>query len=234
MQNDTCKKEKVLVICSGGLDSVSMALRYIGKAEVLLMSFLYGQKAKKEVEVVRELAKKYADKGTKFQLCDISQLKAIFGDKNQLTNDVSVEDNYAESVVVPLRNALFLQVAIIYAYSHGFDKVVLGSHLDDCELIDGEYAFPDCTPDFFKAFEVAMDLGVFRRDKKVKIETASTLGLHKKDLIRFAAQMDEDILMKTWSCYKGNGDQCGKRDSCRNRKAAFKEAGIIDKTKYEA
>lgn len=221
---------KVLVICSGGLDSVSMALRYLGKDEVALMTFNYGQKATKEMDVVRELAEKYhAD----FRPVDISSLRSIFGKDNQLTNDVAVEDTYKKSIVVPLRNAMFLQVAMVTAYAEGFDKVILGSHLDDCVPVDGEYAFPDCSPEFFKAYEIAMDLGTFRSDKKVQIETASRLGLHKRDLIQFAMEKDPAILAKTWSCYTNGEHQCGHCDSCSNRKAAFKQAGIEDPTIYE-
>lgn len=223
-------KMKILVICSGGLDSVSMALRYIGENEVTLLSFRYGQKATKEIEVPQLLAQKY--EGVKYQEIDISSFSSIFGE-TQLTGKEEVQNSYTPSVVVPLRNALFLQIAMIIAYSQGYDKVVLGSHLDDCTLINGEYAFPDCTPDFFKAFELAMRLGTFRTDKRVEIETASLLGLHKTDLIRQAYQKDSDILFRTWSCYKNGEHQCGACDSCQNRKAAFKAAGIEDKTEYD-
>ncbi|MBR1525129.1 MAG: 7-cyano-7-deazaguanine synthase [Prevotella sp.] len=219
---------KVLVICSGGLDSVSMALRY-AEEETTLMTFLYGQKATHETEIVKKLADKYH---LGFEQMDISSLKAIFGKENQLTNDVQVQEQYQKSVVVPLRNAVFLQIAMTYAYANGFDKVVLGSHMDDCVPVNGEYAFPDCSPAFFKAFELAMDMGTFRFEKHVKIETASLLGLHKSDLIRFAVQKDPDILYQTWSCYENGEHQCGKCDSCRNRKKAFEEALIIDKTEY--
>lgn len=220
---------KVLIICSGGLDSVSMALRYT-EDETTLMTFYYGQKAKREREVVKKLAEKYH---LGFEMMDISSLKSIFGKDNQLTNDVTVEESYQKSVVVPLRNAMFLQVAMVYAYANGFDKVVLGSHLDDCVLVNGEYAFPDCSPAFFKAYELAMDMGTFRGENHVRIETASLLGLHKKDLIHFANGKDKDILKETWSCYKNGERHCGICDSCRNRKKAFVEAGIDDPTDYE-
>lgn len=222
---------KTIIICSGGLDSVSMALRYIGQDEVTLITFNYGQKATNEIGVVEALADKY---NLKMLMVNLSSIRFIFGSQNQLTNDgVAVEGNYKPSIVVPLRNALFLQVAMIYAYANGFDKVVLGSHLDDCIPVDGEYAFPDCSPEFFKAFEFAMDLGTFRKDKKVVVESASRLGLHKADLIRFAMEKDPEIIAKTWSCYKNGECQCGKCDSCRNRRAAFQEAGVEDPTRYE-
>ena len=220
---------KVLVICSGGLDSVSMALRYT-EDETTLMTFNYGQKATKETDVVKKLAEKY---GLGFEMMDISSLKAIFGKDNQLTNDVAVEQTYKKSIVVPLRNAMFLQVAMVYAYANGFDKVVLGSHMDDCVPVNGEYAFPDCSPAFFKSFELAMDMGTFRFEKHVKIETASLLGLHKSDLIKYAHEKDPEMLAATWSCYQNGEHQCGVCDSCRNRKAAFVEAGIEDPTQYK-
>lgn len=208
---------------------MSMALRYVNE-DTTLMTFYYGQKAKRESEVVEKLASKY---NLGFERMDISSLKHIFGKENQLTNDVAVEQGYKKSVVVPLRNAMFLQIAMVYAYSNGFDKVVLGSHMDDCVLVNGEYAFPDCSPAFFKAFELAMDMGTFRGEKHVKIETASLLGLHKTDLIKYAYEKDKDILAETWSCYENGECQCGVCDSCRNRKAAFAAAGVEDMTVYK-
>ncbi len=41
-----------------------------------------------------------------------------------------------------------------------------------------------------------------------------------------------DRVFKTWSCYENYKLHCGKCESCNNRKKAFVEAGIVDKTKY--
>lgn len=222
---------KDLVVCSGGLDSVSMALIKIKEQhEVELMSFNYGQKAQAELGVVKYLAKKY---NLEHNIVDISFMKSIFG-KNQLTNDsIGVENTYEKSVVVPLRNSMFLQVAYIYAVTNNFDNVILGSHLDDCVTVDNHIAFPDCQPVFFKAFQDAMWEGLLPSDKHVKVLSASILGYHKKDLIQKAYVIDKDVLFRTWSCYKSMGKQCGVCDSCQNRKHAFKESGIIDETVYE-
>lgn len=224
--------KKKLVVFSGGLDSTAMSL--IAKNEkdcdVTLMCFNYGQKAAREIDKAREFA---AHQGMKFVFQDISQLKSIFG-KTQLTDtDTDVQGDYRQDVVVPLRNAMFLQIAMIYAYTNGYDEVLLGSHLDDCTEVNGERMFPDCSPEFFKAFQLAMDLGTFRADKKVKIVTASTLGLDKTNLIKLGVQLDADAIYNSWSCYKSNEHQCGQCDSCKNRKAAFEKAGIQDKTIYE-
>lgn len=224
--------KKKLVICSGGLDSISMSILAMKDKDsvVTLLSFDYGQKATEEINRVRDFAKK---NGLQHIVQDISSLKFIFG-KNQLTDDsVGVQNNYNQSVVVPLRNSVFLQIAMVYAYTNGYDEVLLGSHLDDCVEVNGERLFPDCSPEFFKSFELAMDMGTFRKDKKVRIVTPSILGMRKTDLIKLACDIDPESVFNSWSCYKNGDKQCGVCDSCKNRKQAFALAGIEDKTEYE-
>ena len=218
---------KILVICSGGLDSVSMASRY-KEDEVELITFNYGQKGYKEIEIVKELGKII---GAKVKIVDIAFMKNIFGN-NQLSGDIEVKNGYTSSVVVTLRNSMFLQVAMIYAYSNNFDKVILGSHTDDIVEKDGEICYPDCSPIFFEAFEKAMDLGTFKKQKRVIIETASTLGLNKADLMKTGYKNLNNFIFKTWSCYLSKNKQCGECESCRNRKQHFKDAGIKDETEY--
>lgn len=223
--------KKKLVIFSGGLDSTSVALMAnTPDSVVTLLSFDYGQKA--GIELLR--AKEFADThGMDFIIQDISSLKFIFG-QTQLTDKSSeIQQEYKQNVVVPLRNSLFLQIAMIYAYTNDYDEVWLGSHLDDCALFKGERMFPDCSPEFFKAFQLAMDMGTFLRDKKVKILTPSLLGMGKIELIKTSTQIDADAVYKSWSCYTTGEKQCGVCDSCRNRKRAFAEAGVEDKTEYE-
>jgi 7-cyano-7-deazaguanine synthase len=222
---------KSLIICSGGIDSVGMAgiCKERGD-EIYLMTFNYGQKGIKETEVVKKLSEKLS---AKFIEIDISFLKNLYGENNQLTGEkVAIKDEYEKDVVVPLRNSIFLQIAMIYAYTEKLDNVVLGSHLNDIEEIDGERLYPDCSPEFFKTFELAMDLGTFRDDKKVRIESASILKLTKTDLIKKGKEILGDFIFKTWSCYHTQENHCGICESCQNRKKAFRNAGIEDNTNY--
>ena len=223
---------KKLVIYSGGLDSTAMALiaNQEKDSQVTLMSFDYGQKAKTELDRAKLFAEKH---GMDIIVQDISSLKYIFGNTQLTDENTSIQGEYKKDVVVPLRNALFLQIAMIYAYTNGYDQVLLGSHLDDCEETNGEMQFPDCSPQFFNAFEEAMDKGTFKSQKRVEIVSASTLGLGKTDLIQRATCIDAQAIYDSWSCYTSNGCQCGKCDSCKNRKKAFERAGIEDKTIYE-
>ena len=222
------KLVKILIICSGGVDSCSMAGKYRNE-DVSLLTFDYGQKEVKETDVVNELGKLI---GANVIKMDISAFKGIFGE-NQLSGTDEILPGYDKSVVVPLRNSMFLQIAMIYAYTNKFDKVVLGSHLNDITEIDGERCYPDCSPEFFKAFELAMDLGTFRSDKTVRVESASILKMEKSDLIKIGYDTLGDFIYKTWSCYTSQEKHCGNCESCNNRKRYFKEAGIEDRTKYE-
>ena len=223
------KEMKILGIVSGGLDSVSMISKYKDE-NITLMTFNYGQKGSKELEIVHKLGKKINAEVIEI---DISFMKKLYGDSNQLTSDNGdVEDDYTGSVVVPLRNAVFIQIAMTYAYSNKFDAVILGSHLGDIESIKGERAYPDCSPEFFKSMELAMDLGTKRSDGTVKILSPSILSMNKTDLIKMGYKNLGNFLFDTWSCYKSNEKQCGTCESCRNRKKAFEKANIEDKTKY--
>ena len=61
-------KRKVIAICSGGLDSVSMASLYKDE-DLTFMTFNYGQKGVKEMEVVKKVADKL---GANFKAINIS------------------------------------------------------------------------------------------------------------------------------------------------------------------
>jgi 7-cyano-7-deazaguanine synthase len=218
---------KTLVVASGGADSISTLS--LAKGEVEIISFNYGQKATRELQSVINIAKKL---NMKYNIIDISFLKEMFGTSNQLTGDSDIKPAYQQNVVVPLRNSMFLQIAYIYALTHDFDIVMLGSHMGDCAEIDGERLYPDCSPEFFKAFQHAMDLGTFRKEKKVQVVTPSILGLSKFQLLQKGYEYMNTLLFESWSCYKSEELHCGNCESCNNRKSAFALAGIEDKTIY--
>ena len=53
------------------------------------------------------------------------------------------------------------------------------------------------------------------------------------DVVRHNLKMNlGNEIFKTWSCYLSGKMQCGKCESCNNRKIAFAKAKIEDKTRY--
>ncbi len=73
--NYNMNKETALVVFSGGQDSTTCL--YWAKREfkkVWALSFLYGQKHQKEVELAREIARKA---GVEFQVMDVSFIASL-------------------------------------------------------------------------------------------------------------------------------------------------------------
>ena len=113
-------KEAALVVFSGGQDSTTClfwAKREFRK--VYALSFLYGQKHQKEVELAREIARKAE---VEFEVMDVSFIGKL--GHNSLTDPDMVMDREkpADSVpntFVPGRNLFFLSIAAVYAREKG-------------------------------------------------------------------------------------------------------------------
>lgn len=109
-------RDTALVVFSGGQDSTTClfwAKREFKK--VVALSFLYGQKHQKEVELARQIAAK-AD--VDFDVMDVSFIGKL--GHNSLTDTTMVMDQVkpADSfpnTFVPGRNLFFLSIAAVYA-----------------------------------------------------------------------------------------------------------------------
>ena len=228
-------REKAVAVVSGGPDSMSYAAVWARRGyDIYPIIFDYGQKGKKEVEVAKDLCQKLGFENP--LIVDISSVKRLW-EGTQLTDESrEVEEQYAPSVVVPLRNGVFLIYAAIYALKVGAKFVIYGSHEDDISARrdDGEPLYPDCHPAFSLALENALNLGHFPvYQRKFEIWSPAREHMKKAELLREGYEAMGDLIYQTWSCYKSGEKQCGICESCRNRKRAFAEAGIPDKTEYE-
>ena len=132
-------KEAALVVFSGGQDSTTClfwAKREFRK--VYALSFLYGQKHQKEVELAREIARKAE---VEFEVMDVSFIGKL--GHNSLTDPDMVMDREkpADSVpntFVPGRNLFFLSIAAVYAREKGINHIVTGVSQTDFS------GYPDC------------------------------------------------------------------------------------------
>jgi 7-cyano-7-deazaguanine synthase len=212
---------KVVVILSGGPDSVTLA--YKAKSEghkVYAITFNYGQIAQKEIECAKTIAEKF---GIEQKIVDLSSLNNVFGSTTALIDEnIPMPTKFEPSVIVPFRNAIFLSVAVAYADAVGASKVLYGAHGSDAPF------YPDCRKEFFEAFQTAAQKGT---ESEIEID-APFHSLKKSEIIKLGANLGVPYEI-TWSCYLNNERQCGACESCRNRKKAFKEASVDDPTKYE-
>ncbi|MEM3084514.1 MAG: 7-cyano-7-deazaguanine synthase [Nitrososphaerales archaeon] len=227
---------KTVCILSGGADSACTAayLKRNGH-DLYLITFYYGQRSKIELERAKSIGSYL--KAIEHKMVDISFMKELYAKSNVLTDPNSfMPREFEYSIVVPVRNAIFITVASAWAFSINAEMVAYGAHKDDVN-------YPDCRPEFVKSINEMINLaeidGIRKGVRKeIKVWSPSADGLGKKELLHIGYKVFGDKLFETWSCYtdgvKRNDEllHCGKCESCMNRKKAFIEAGIEDKTKY--
>ena len=226
---------KVVAVISGGPDSLGYAAQWGAKGcEIYPLIFDYGQKGSKEIQVAVELSRRLG-----FEepiIVDISDLGKLWRGTQLTDEGVEVERDYTPNVVVPIRNAVFLTIAVAYAFTLGIEYVIYGAHLDDIKLREDtfDHLYPDCTPEFQLALEAALNMGHFRSERRVEIWSPAREGLTKSENLRRTYSLIGDLIFETWSCYLSGLLHCGRCESCINRHKAFREARIPDGTIYES
>lgn len=217
---------KTLIICSGGLDSVVLAYKTARERKLAgLLSFDYGQRHKKELRFAARCAERL---DVQHSVIDI----ASFGrqlEGSALTDEIAVpEGHYAEetmkTTIVPNRNAIMLTMAYGLAAARGFEAVGAAVHGGD------HFIYPDCRPDFIKAFETMQNHALAGVDE-IELYTPF-LNLTKAGIVSEGERLGVDF-SQTWSCYKGGARHCGRCGTCVERREAFHLAGVEDPTIYD-
>ena len=119
------KKENIVVILSGGLDSTTVlywAKNYF--EDVYAISFDYGQRHKIELEMAKKIASKVKVKEHKIFKVDLTQIGAsALTDKNievpETKNEKEIFERGIPITYVPFRNGIFLSLAAAYAERKG-------------------------------------------------------------------------------------------------------------------
>ena len=196
-------REVALVVFSGGQDSTTCLFWAKRKfREVVALSFLYGQKHEKEVELAREIAR---DADVKFEVMDVSFIGKL--GHNSLTDNTMVMDQEKPTdsfpnTFVPGRNLFFLSIAAVYAREHGINHIVTGVSQTDFS------GYPDCRDAFIKSLNVTLNLAM---DEQFVIHTP-LMWIDKAETWALADELGvlDLIRNKTLTCYNGiPGDGCG-------------------------
>ncbi|MBO9197194.1 7-cyano-7-deazaguanine synthase QueC [Rhizobium sp. 16-449-1b] len=217
---------KTIVICSGGLDSVSLAHKVAAEQTLIgLLSFDYGQRHRKELDYAAACAERL---GVPHQIIDIRPIGSHLTG-SALTDNIDVPDgHYAEetmkATVVPNRNAIMLAIAFGLAAAQKADAVAVAVHGGD------HFIYPDCRPGFIDAFQVMQDAALDGY-ASVKLQ-APYVNTTKADIVTDGAKHGTPFA-ETWSCYKGGARHCGRCGTCVERREAFHLAGVADPTGYE-
>ncbi len=215
-----------VVIFSGGLDSTTLLYDWVRSGAfdaVFALSVDYGQRHAREILCAEKIAREL---GVVHEVADLRGIKKLFG-KNALTHEACAVPNadYApdnmKTTVVPNRNMIFLALAGAWAASLGAGKIGYAAHSGDHNV------YPDCRPQFAEAMDEALGLC----DYSALVLERPYVNLTKADIVRRGAELGVPFEI-TWSCYEGGDIHCGHCATCRERKQAFRDAGVSDPTEY--
>jgi 7-cyano-7-deazaguanine synthase len=224
--------KRAVVLLSGGLDSATtLAIAIAQGYEVYALSFDYGQRHKIEIDAARRIAKALGAKEHRVAKIDMW----IFGG-SALTDDVDVPKKRSQTEIgrgipvtyVPARNTIFLSYSLALAEILGARDIFIGANAIDYS------GYPDCRPEFIKAFETLANLGTKAGVQGAHFRIhAPLIKFSKAEIIRKALELDVDLAL-THSCYDPSpeGVACGECDSCLLRLKGFREAGVEDPIRY--
>ena len=213
-----------IALLSGGLDSATAAaLAMKAGFRVIGLSFDYGQRHRRELDAAVDIA-------NALNLAEHHTIKvdlAMWGgssltDHAQTLPTNGVEPGIIPSTYVPGRNTVFIAIGLSLAEARGADRLVLGVNAVDYS------GYPDCRPDYLKAFQDLADLSsrAGREGHGPKL-WAPLVEWSKQQIAEEALYLGVPI-ERTWSCYSGEDVPCGVCDSCRIRDEALLAAGRPD------
>jgi 7-cyano-7-deazaguanine synthase len=214
---------KAVVLLSGGLDSATTLYYAISKRyAVRALIFDYGQRHRREIRAAITVARAAR---VPFKVVKISlpwKGSALLDASIRVPEKLSGKKGSIPVTYVPARNIIFLSFAASFAEAVGAGAIFIGANAVDYS------GYPDCRPEFFRAFQRSLDKGLKAavQKRKIRIKTP-LLRLTKAGIVRLGQRLKVPYA-KTWSCYKGGRRPCGVCDSCRLRAKGFREAGVVD------
>lgn len=200
--------KKAVCLVSGGIDSFLTASIAKKKGyKIYCLTIDYGQKARKEIQSAKKVAKFLNAEEHIILKIDLSFFKSALTQEKIKIPERKIRG--IPSTYVPARNTIFISLALGYAETIGAEAIFIGVNFIDFS------GYPDCRPIYIKRFQKLIDVATKRTigGKKIKLYTP-IINLTKKQIIEKAISFGLDLSI-TWSCYKNGKKPCGKCPSCR-------------------
>lgn len=217
----------VILLMSGGLDSVSMACFLMEKFKLKLYPLFinWGQSNLKKEERALDF----------FTSLYLKRYPKLFNKPKKITAFIPIKElNNGLKDIVILRNSIFASHAVHYAsVLNEKDKLKINTIFCNSVASDGMLV-PDSTLTAIRLnnLNICINEGDFKwQYTSIALEKTMGFYLSKDFFVRFALK-NKIPIEKTWSCYRKTNIHCGKCLPCQGRKEAFLKAGIEDKTFY--
>lgn len=221
---------RAVVLLSGGLDSATtLAIARSAGWECHCLSVDYGQRHRVELTAAERVARALGAAAHRFVALDLAQ----FGGSALTDPAIAVPQTSTTGIpitYVPARNTIFLSLALAWVEVLGARDIFFGANAVDYS------GYPDCRPEYMRAFEQLADLATRAGVEGVKFTLHTPIiELTKAEIIRRGTALGVDYGI-TVSCYQPTPDAvaCGKCDACRLRLQGFKAAGLVDPIRYAA
>jgi 7-cyano-7-deazaguanine synthase len=221
----TTPQPSIMVLLSGGLDSSVLLADLQRRGDRLLaLGCRYGSKHnRRELACARRMC---AARDIPFQTINLGFIGACFASHllrggAEIPRDAYDEESMRQTVV-PFRNGILLAAAAGLAESAGAGAVAIAAHGGDHAI------YPDCREPFMRSMGAAMRLGTYARIRLLR----PYVGRSKAWIVARGAKLGVDF-SRTWSCYVGGARHCGSCGTCRERREAFRLAGVADPTRYD-
>ncbi len=219
-----------VVLLSGGLDSsTALAVARSRGFDCHALTVRYGQLHQVELDAAARVATALGAKEHRILAVDLAPIasSALTTSSIAVPKDRPIAEIGAPgdvpSTYVPARNTVLMSLALAWAESIGARDIFLGVNVLDAS------GYPDCRPEFVKAFEALAQVATRGGGFKVH---APLIELTKAQIIELGRSLGVDYSI-THSCYDPVGERaCGRCDACVLRKKGFAEAGGGDPTRY--
>lgn len=188
----------------------------------------YGQRHGAELAAAARIARRLDAREHRIVRLDLAQFGGSALTDRSIDVPVAGVQPGIPVTYVPARNTILLSLALAWAEVLDARHVFIGANAVDYS------GYPDCRPEYLRAFEALANLATRAAVEGRRIEVRAPLvDLPKAEIVRLAVALGVDPA-ETVSCYQpdAEGRACGLCDACRIRAKGFAQAGIPDSTRY--
>jgi 7-cyano-7-deazaguanine synthase len=223
--------ERIAVLASGGLDS-AVLLADLARENIVFPIYVEAglaweaqEKRALEAYLAAVASSNLPDGKAGLQPLTTLEIpvRRLYG-RHWSTTGEGVPDAQApdEDVYLPGRNVLLIALAAVWCAIHDASKVAIGS-LDD-------NPFPDATPQFFADYGRLLSGSLSHGIEVI----APYRHRHKSEIIAAFPDLPLELTLTCMAPLADAGGpvHCGACNKCEERRSAFREAGVPDRTEY--